>query len=374
MLMRNDGVFEVATPVRPSQGRLGTRRVGLLIDQAAPLRGGVLKGISEYLRQQDAWSIHLKAGDVRSALAGWMREYEVDGVLLLSEDQRVEQILRRAQVPCVTIGSAVASVHVDETQVGQLAARHLLDCGLRQFAVSESTACAESFEQEVAARGFRCWKLRADLIEELPKPIGVLAGSDEEGIRIIELSASLGYSIPQDVSVIGVGNDQPICELATPALSSVDVNPEMMGYEAAALLDRMMEGDREAEPIEVLPRGVVARRSTDSAASEDEEIARAIRYIRNHACEGLQVSDVLAHMAMSRGSLGQRMKQVMGRTIHQEIHRVRLDRAKELLVSSDLAVKQVAKESGFASVQYMTRVFRSGTGETPASYRRRRMR
>jgi LacI family transcriptional regulator len=118
---------------------------------------------------------------------------------------------------------------------------------------------------------------------------------------------------------------------------------------------------------------VAARRSTDSAISDDEEVTRAIRYIRTRACEGLQVSDVLAHLAMSRGSLQQRMKQAMGRTIHQEIHRVRLERAKHLLVTSELAVKQVAKESGFASVQYMTRVFRAGTGETPASYRRRRM-
>ena len=113
----------------------------------------------------------------------------------------------------------------------------------------------------------------------------------------------------------------------------------------------------------------MTRRSTDVIASEDEEVNRAVRYIREQAPAGLQVSGVLAYMGMSRAALQQRMKQITGRTIHQEIQRVRLARVKELLVMSPMTIKQVARLSGFASVQYMTRVFRAGTGETPAKYR-----
>jgi LacI family transcriptional regulator len=156
-------------------------------------------------------------------------------------------------------------------------------------------------------------------------------------------------------------------------MSSVDVNAEGIGYEAAALLDKMMSGKKVApKPIRISPRAVVTRRSTDVIASEDEEVNRAVRYIREQACNRLQVVDVLGFMGMSRASLQQRMKQIAGRTIHQEIQRVRLNRAKDLLSMSNLTIKQVARESGFASVQYMTRVFRSATGETPARYRSHR--
>ena len=122
----------------------------------------------------------------------------------------------------------------------------------------------------------------------------------------------------------------------------------------------------------VQPRGVVVRRSTDVVASEDDEVARAARFIRDNACQGLQVIDVLAHVGMSRASLQQRMKQVLGRTIHQEIQRVKLHKVKDRLLAPGLTIKQVARESGFASVQYMTRVFHATTGETPAQYRNNR--
>ncbi len=125
---------------------------------------------------------------------------------------------------------------------------------------------------------------------------------------------------------------------------------------------------------EILPRGVVTRRSTDVVASEDDDINRAMQYIRQEACHGLRVVDVLNHTAMSRTTLHQRMKAVIGMSVHQEIQRVRLNRAKELLSMSPMRIKQVARESGFASVQYMTRVFRAACGETPHQYRLRRTR
>jgi LacI family transcriptional regulator len=123
----------------------------------------------------------------------------------------------------------------------------------------------------------------------------------------------------------------------------------------------------------VAPRGVITRLSTDMVASEDEEVNRAVRYIRENACKGLQVADVVKYVGMSRASLQQRMKQITGRTIHQEIQRVQLARVQELLVMSGLRIKQITREAGFTSVQYMTRVFRAQTGETPARYRAKRV-
>ena len=166
-------------------------------------------------------------------------------------------------------------------------------------------------------------------IKSLPKPVGVMACNDERGLQVLDACRRAGVAVPDEVAVIGVDNDLPMCELAIPPLTSVDVNAEGIGYEAAALLERMMSGKKPpAKPTMLPPRGVITRRSTDLIASEDEEVSRAVRYIREHACNRLQVSDVLTHMGMSRASLQQRMKQIVGRTIHQEIQRVRLNRAK----------------------------------------------
>ena len=394
MLMRNDGVFEVGCDVLPMrqaprlrvlEHAASKRCVGLLIDRGTGIADGVLRGVGHYLKEVGGWRSAPKTGRLPDGLLAWLKQWQPDGVLLLSDDPDVLAMLQRVGVPAVVVGGCGSpqqpSVWVDEAEVGRLAARHLLERSIRSFGVVDISTCAESFQREVETSGYECETLpgagRERLqrwIRTLPKPVGIFADSDERGLTIIDACESAGVNVPEEVAVMGVGNDHALCELASPTLSSVDLNAETLGYEAAALLDRVMDGELVEKTLYVAPRGVVARRSTDSAVSDDEDVTRAIRYIQAKACEGLQVSDVLAHMAMSRGSLQQRIKQSMGRTIHQEIHRVRLERAKDLLANSGLAVKQVAKESGFASVQYMTRVFRAGTGETPASYRRRRSR
>jgi LacI family transcriptional regulator len=200
-----------------------------------------------------------------------------------------------------------------------------------------------------------------------------MAANDERGLQVLDACRRANLAVPDVVAVIGCDNDEPLCELSIPPMTSVDVNAEGIGYEAAALLDKMMSGEKTpSKTIRIAPRAVVTRRSTDVLACEDDEVRRAVGYIRESACRGLQVSDVLAHMGMSRASLQQRMKQFVGRTIHQEIQRVRLAMVKQRLVGSADTIKQIARESGFASVQYMTRVFRAMTGETPARFRSRR--
>jgi LacI family transcriptional regulator len=155
-------------------------------------------------------------------------------------------------------------------------------------------------------------------------------------------------------------------------LSSIDPAPETIGYEEAALLDRMMSGRRAPAPdIQVPPRGIVTRLSTDVLATEDQAVAGAVGYIRSHACDDICVGDVLGHVNLSRSALEPRLKRVIGRTIHQEIHRVRLERVKVLLATTDLPTKQISAQAGFHSVQYLARVFRSATSQTPASYRKK---
>ena len=414
--LRTRGVTTIATvdappPVAAPRKRTATarstgiRQVALLIETSGSYGRGLLQGIAKYNRDHGGWSTYFRPHGLAEAIPSWLSRFSGDGMLVRIETEQTLNIVRKSGVPVVNLrgtlnGLPFPYVCIDNHQVAQLAMQHLRERGLGHFAFCGRPRGAnptlderaDHFRAMVERDGATChvydavhqspragWEEEqerlADWIWSLPKPVGVMACNDERGLQVLDACRRCGVAVPDDVAVVGVDNDQAICDLSIPPLTSIDVNAEAIGYEAAALLDRMMSGEAPpTAPVRLSPRGVVTRRSTDVVASEDEEVGRALRYIRENACKGLQVVDVLSHMAMSRASLQQRMKQVVGRTIHQEIQRVRLSRVKELLAMSDMTIKQVARESGFASVQYMTRVFRAVTGETPARYRIRRTR
>jgi LacI family transcriptional regulator len=177
--------------------------------------------------------------------------------------------------------------------------------------------------------------------------------------------------VPDDVAVIGVDNDVHLCNLCTPPLSSIDVNPSRIGYEAAALLMQLMNGaPRPTEPVMLgPPRGVVPRQSTDVLAVEDEDVAGALRYIRERATEGIQVRDVIANARRSPSTLERRIKATVGRTIKAEITRARMQRAKLLLQETDLAISTIAVRSGFSEPKYFCEVFRQTEQMTATAYR-----
>jgi LacI family transcriptional regulator len=156
-----------------------------------------------------------------------------------------------------------------------------------------------------------------------------------------------------------------------PPLTSVDLKPQRIGYEAASLLDTMMAGKQPATAeILVPPSGIVTRLSTDVLATDDQSVVLAVRFIRAHAAETIRVRDVLRHAHLSRAALEPRIKRVLGRTIHQEIQRIRIERVKELLVTSDAPLKWIAAATGFRYPEYMMRVFHRATGRTPNQFRK----
>jgi LacI family transcriptional regulator len=422
------GVPAVAPAIAPAVDRADAtaaaaaprklRKVALLIETSGSYGRGLLRGIARYNRDHGGWSTYFRPHGLADPVPDWLKSWNGDGILARLETPEMARMVRRSGVPVVNLrgtmkGLEFPYVSVDHKQVVELALNHLRERVLRHFAFcgrpgSNNPALHERcqhFRALVEQAGGTCWIFPApppeatrrngsgagvngrakrcdwdaeqdrlaDWIRSLPKPVGIMACNDERGLEVLDACRRCGAAVPEEVAVIGVDNDQAICDLGIPPLTSIDVNAEAIGYEAAALLDRMMSGQpAPTEPLQLAPRAVVARASTDLVASEDQEVGRALSYIRANACHGLQVSDVLGHMAMSRAALQQRMKQVSGRTIHQEIQRVRLSKVKDLLTMTDLTIKQVARDSGFASVQYMTRVFRATTGETPARFRLRR--
>src|SRR5207249_7899023 len=165
--------------------------------------------------------------------------------------------------------------------------------------------------------------------------------------------------------------DEPICRIASPPLSSVIVNDSQRGYEAAALLDRMMSGDPPpADPFYVEPAGVMTRASTDIMSIDDVDVVKALRFLRDHAFERISVDDVVRQVPLSRSVLERRFRKIVGRSINSEMVRLRINRAIELLTETSLELKVIAQRAGFGTQSYMNAVFQAKIGKTPGSFRK----
>jgi LacI family transcriptional regulator len=178
--------------------------------------------------------------------------------------------------------------------------------------------------------------------------------------------------VPEEVAVIGVHNDELLCDLCEPPLTSVIPNARGAGYEAARLLDRMMDGERLTASVRwIEPLGVALRQSTDVVAVGDPKVSSAVRFIRDHVTEGIDVADVLRAVPMSRTLLERKFKALLGQTPHEHILRTRLARVRAMLASTDLSVAMIADRTGFQHAEYLSVAFRRETGLTPTAWRAR---
>jgi LacI family transcriptional regulator len=389
----------------PPPGTPRLRNVAILIETSGAYGRGLLRGVAKFNRERASWSTYFHPHGIGDAPPSWMRNWKGDGILARIATPALADMLADLGVPVVNLRMTPGEtqfpyVGLDHARVSEMAAEHLRTLGLKNFAFygyapgvhAALDVRAEAFEAAITAAGHACHVFRAGgrpgegawdeeqaalaaWVASLPRPVGVMASNDEPGLFLLDACRRANLRVPDEVAVVGVDNDEHLCDLAIPPLTSVDVNGERIGYDAAKLLDEMMAGNQPAvggDRFLVSPRGIVVRRSTDVVASEDPEVNRAVNFIRGHGGRPPSVAEVLAHTDLSRAALQQRMRKVLGRTVHEEIERVRLARVKELLIRSDLTIKQVASQTGFSSVQYLTRVFRAAVGETPAKYRQQR--
>jgi LacI family transcriptional regulator len=269
----------------------------------------------------------------------------------------------------------------------------LLACGIRHFAFCGYSNCcwaetrAEAFKHIVSLEHFDCaeysfdvestgslWHAQRQTIANwlltLPRPVGLMACNDDLGHEVIAAAKLAGLSVPDDVAVIGVDNDEVVCGLTDPPLSSVAVNFERAGYEAAHVLAGLMK--REAKPSRIIvnPTHIVPRRSTSLLAVEDEHLAKALRFIRDRVRESPSVESVARAGGISRRALEKRFRDSFGRSVLDEIRRVRTDQIARLLVETELPVAQIAERLGFEDVQHIARYFRSAKSMSPLAYRK----
>lgn len=288
----------------------------------------------------------------------------------------------------------VSEILADSHCAGRIAAEHLLDCGFTTFGFCGyrgriwSERRHEGFCDRLKENRLPChvyepsqrknesmWcheqPLVSDWIRSLPKPVGIMACNDIRGYQVIEACIHAGFRVPDDVAVVGVDEDRLLCDLASPPLSSVVLNLERAGYQAAELLDGLMSGHiRKPQRILVEALRVIPRRSTDVVAIEDRHVAAAVRFVRDHFRQAITVEDVLRQTGVSRRGLEIRFHRCLGRSIRQEIQRVRLAWSKRLSVETALSAEKIAELSGFSSLSYMSSVFRRECDMTLSEYRR----
>ncbi len=372
------------------------RKVALLIETSNAYARGLLEGIVAYQREQRPWSLHLAEHGRGDKPPAWLADWDGDGIIARVENAAIARALRPLRLPIVDVSAArllpsLPWFETDDAAVAQMGYEHLRERGFRNFAYcgdprfNWSNWRQEHFERAVRAEGgsFFAYTLAgaaagggdepeaiAHWLRKLPKPVAVMACYDLRGLQVLDACRRLAIPVPDEVAVIAVDNDALLCELAHPPLSSVIPNTRRTGYEAAALLDALMAGGQaRGETHLIPPLGVATRQSTDVLAIEDPHVSRAVRFIREHACDGINVQDVLRAVPQARRLLEARFRKLLGRTPHAEILRVQLQRVKQLLTETDLTIEVIAERTGFAHSEYLSVVFRREVGLPPGRFR-----
>ena len=376
------------------------RHVALLVETSLASGRDILRGIGRYVRERRAWALFHEPRSLEESGPRWLATWRGDGIIARVQNHQIANLVKQTGLPVVDVlglvpEAGIPLVHVDDREIASLAAEHLRERGFRHFGfyglfeenwsarrrdcfrdcLGDSGRNLTVFEQPRHERSEASWDDRenelAQWVLQLPKPVGVLVCSDQRGLNFLEACRRAGVAVPDEVAVVGVDNDEALCGIANPPLSSVWPAQIQVGYEAAALLDRLMAGEpAPAAPTLIAPVGVKTRQSSEVLAVEDRNVARALQFIRGRACGGLNVDEVAEAAGLSRSVLQRRFREMLGKTVHEAILDIRLKRAGELLTETELPLIDVAEQSGFKHQEYLGAVFRARTGKTPAQFRR----
>lgn len=385
----------------PSQGpeKMQRRSVALIVETSVVYGRQILHGIARYLKTRAGWSVFLDERELRTPPPDWLSSWKGDGVICRSTTTEWARIFRRRHLPVVDLNDlqldlGLPRVASDMKAIGRLAAEHLAErgfqhlafCGFSNEAWSEqrregfieavggAVPAGSVYESPWAGLREHPWEEERNRIarwlQSLPRPVGIMACNDVRGQHVLDACGQLGIHVPDQVAVVGVDNAETFCELCNPPLSSVVPDAERIGFEAAALLDRLMAGKAvPRQPLLLAPVGVVTRQSSDVFAVDDLLVARAVRFIREHACQGIKVAEVQGEVRCSRAVLERRFRKHLGHSPQEELRAVQLRRAKELLAETDWTLPRIAAAAGIEHPEYLSVLFKRKTGQTPGQFR-----
>ncbi len=354
------------------------------------------RGVARYAGQHH-WHLNCEMAIWGRLPRGW----KGDGILTALDFQSdLTRFIRTAGVPVVDLALnrpefSLPRVIGDHRLIGQMAAEHFLERGFRHFAwhANHTRPAAElrhdGFAEILRRDKFVCerwiwragardpgdvWRAKCEWLmqklQAIPKPAAIFAFRDSDAANVLDASLAAGISVPDDVAILGVDNNDLICETQSVPLSSVGHDLERLGYDGAALLDKLMAGaSPPRQAILIPPRGIAVRRSTEGLAVRHEPCRRALRLLRQSYSRNIGVSDAVQASGLSRRALEKAFREHVGRSVGEELGRIRLARVKELLTRGTISVADVAAAAGFHTPQYLNNVFRKATGLTPRKYR-----
>lgn len=385
---------------------MGTvKRVALLLDGSRGWDANLLRGIARYANLHAQWQFLRPAATYYQRFSGLpevsrksLLKHRPDGVV--THESEIANALIDSGVPTLMVPVRPPNpngyyITCDNAAVGHAAAEHLIGQGHKHFGFVGfanaywSTTRLDAYRQHLERQGFQLRthmvplapreseqpKLHSDLIRwlhELPKPIGVFVGNDDLARSVAEICLLSEVRIPEEVGLLGVDNDELICELSRPNISSIPFATEAAGYDAAELLDAVMEGRTPgANVVEAAVLPVVVRGSTDRLVIEDAEVVRALRFIRDNSFKLIQVRDVVNATSLSQRTLHNRFKAAVGHSIIKEINHQRAQHIARMLTDTSQSISRLALRFGYHDDAHLVRFFRREMGESPGAYRRR---
>lgn len=372
--------------------------VALLVETSTSWGAGIVEGVARYSQEHGPWHFFAEPRGRYERLL-LPSEWKGDGIIARVNHAKLAESIRKATVPTINVswfdcGEGIPRVSTDEVKTGEIAAQHFIERGFTSFAYcgpfdrpgyTDQICCGylkelsrHHLECEVFApkgKSLHGWgaqrKVLGDWLSRLPKPVALLTWNDVNGRLITETCLYRGLRVPEEIAILTGEHDALSNDLSYPPLSTIDHSPELVGYEAARILHRMMRGDKPpAKPVLLRNLRIIPKRSSDVMAISDKDLADAIGYMRQNAHSGINVKDVLRKFPMGRRMFEIRCKEILGRSPAEEIRRQRIEHAKSLLVNTRLPISKVAKLSGFRDVNVFGRRFRAEVGATPTAYRK----
>ncbi len=377
----------------------GVPRIILMIESSREFGRSLMRGVAKYARHHGPWLCYSELGGQNRTLPN-LRSWNATGAIIRDSTRITSRAIVALGLPTIVAAHMQVEfphlpvIVTNSNAIGAMAAEHLIDRGFRHFAFCGcdgmwwSQGRAAAFEARLSDAGLPmdryvgsgpeepcAWhteqKRLSAWLASLPKPVGLMAACDDRARSVVDACRIAGLRIPEEVAVLGVDNDGLVCDLSYPAISTVALDTEATGYEAAGLLARLMAGEKmDSQRIVVEPTHVVTRQSTDIMATDDCEVAEAVRFIRDHGAEPIQVSDVIEAVAISRGALYRRFKRTLGCSINDQIRKVRTNLIAQMLSETDLSVKRIAASMGFTGESHIARYFRREKGLSLKEFRR----
>ncbi len=382
------------------------KQVLLLIETSRVFGRGIMNGVSRYAKEHANWVFRFEDRGILESLPAWLRDWQGDGVIARSPTPSLSESIADFGCPVVELlgdgRTSIAEVRTDEALSAQMAIDHLTQQGYEHLAFYSfatswwSNARRDAFEQVVRSRKlsghvfpgaykgsnkpYPMWRKAYQQsldrwLDRLPKPVAIWTVADSQAIRILEMCRQRHLHVPSEVGILGTTNDEIVCGLLSPSLSSIDLNAAEVGYRAAALLDQKMRARvpkrwrRANPPVLIPPQGVVARESSNRIAILDPELHQAMQMIDREAAKGLTVEAIAEELLLSRSTLERRFRETLKCTPAEAISHARVERAKKLLLETTWPVSKIGSRVGFCSPENFVRFFRRIVGQTPRQYR-----